>query len=279
MSICSSVDGQIEYYHFDSRKAEKLMFSAINRVRLENKLPILKSNQDLNRMAGLHARDMIQRDFFDHVNPDGDDPRARAQKIGIRFPVSENLGILSSFGLSLDEVVTELLKSLLESPEHRANLLNPNLTEIGLAFAQDKDQKTSIIDIKKIGDSKLGYGTVVVCQDFMKRGLKSLNPDPFPSSVEKGDNIVISGETYRDFDTVMIEIEESETHKMIRKTEIALFGRTFEERVHFFKNGNFTLKISGNSYKDERTYLTEELIAIDISVSSGKQDLINGSQQ
>jgi uncharacterized protein YkwD len=51
------------------------MFSAINRIRLENHLQLLSRNPDLTRVANRHTRDMIKRNFFDHVNPDGDGPR------------------------------------------------------------------------------------------------------------------------------------------------------------------------------------------------------------
>ena len=266
LSIYSTTEGQIDYYHFDGKMAEKLMFSALNRIRLENRLPLLHRNDKLQRVADHHARDMLIRDFFDHINPDGETPRERAQSIGIPYPVSENLGILSSYGLTLDEVVEELLRSLMESPEHRANILNPDITEVGIAFAQDKEQNMSIIDMDKIGDSKLGYGTVVVCQNFMKRGLKYVNPDPFPKKIEKGDSITITGETYKEFDTVLIELENRQSKRMMKTSEIALFDKSFEEKLKFIKKGDYDLRISGNQYEDEITVSCEELVTFKLKV-------------
>jgi hypothetical protein len=209
---------------------------------------------------------MIERNFFDHVNPDGDGPRERANEMGVPYPVSENLGILSSYGLEINNVIEELLESLMSSPEHRANLLNPDISGIGISFAQDKEQKTDIIDIAKLGDSHLGYGTVVLCQLFMKRGLKNIHPAPFLTEYKKGDSILFSAETYRDFDTVKIELSGSNGGRMIRNTELALFERFFEEKIRFPRAGEYALEISGINYVDCSPSQKEELATFTIHV-------------
>lgn len=264
--LSSSTDGQIDYYHFDARLAEKLTFSAINRIRFANDLSLLHRDSRLAKAANRHTRDMIERNFFDHVNPDGDGPRERANEMGVPYPVSENLGVLSSYGLAINNVIEELLESLMSSPEHRANLLNPDISGIGIAFAQDKEQKTDIIDIEKLGDSHLGYGTVVLCQLFMKRGLANIHPAPFLTEYKKGDSILFSAETYKDFDTVKIELMGSDGGRMIRNTEIALFERYFEEKLRFPREGEYALEISGINYADGSASHREELATFTIHV-------------
>ncbi len=266
LSISSSTDGQIDYYYFDARLAETLTFSAINRIRYENDLSLLSRDTKLTKTANRHTRDMIERNFFDHVNPDGDGPRERAFEMGVPYPVSENLGILSSYGLEINGVIEELLKSLMQSPEHCANLLNPDISEIGISFTQDKEQKTDIIDTSKIGDSHLGYGTVVLCQLFMKRGLTNIHPSPFSTEYKRGDSINLSANTYKDFDTVKIELKECGCGKMIRTTEIALFERSFEERIRFPRVGEYNLEISGINYVDGSHLQIEELATFKIKV-------------
>lgn len=266
LSLSPSTDGQIDYYYFDSRLAEKLTFSAINSIRFENDLMLLHRDTRLAKAANRHSRDMIERNFFDHVNPDGNGPRERAVEMGVPYPVSENLGILSSYGLEINSVIEELLESLMSSPEHRANLLNPDISEIGIAFAQDKEQKTDIIDIEKLGDSHLGYGTVVLCQLFMKRGLANVKPAPFLTEYKKGDSILLSAETYKDFDTVKIELKASNGGRMIRTTEIALFERSFEEKLRFPREGEYALEISGVNYIDGSASQKEELATFIITV-------------
>lgn len=266
LSLSPSIDGQIDYYHFDARLAEKLTFSAINRIRFMNDLSLLHRDTRLAKAANRHTRDMIERNFFDHVNPDGEGPRERANEMGVPYPVSENIGILSSYGLEINNVIEELLESLMASPEHRANLLNPDISGIGISFAQDKEQKTDIIDIAKLGDSHLGYGTVVLCQLFMKRGLKNIHPAPFLTEYTKGDSILYSAETYKDFDTVKIELSGSNGGRMIRNTELALFERFFEEKIRFPRAGEYNLVISGINYVDGAPSQIEELATFSIYV-------------
>jgi hypothetical protein len=209
---------------------------------------------------------MVTRNFFDHHNPDGDGPRERALSLGIPYPVSENLGVLSSYGLTIDEVVDELLNSLMESPIHRANILNPDITEIGISFAQDKDGKTDFIKLEKIGSSHLGFGTVVVCQEFMKRGLANYQPEPFPDEIKKGESISLNGETYKDFDTLLIEVYEKDNGKLVKTKEVVLFERAFEEKFQFNRDGTYDLKISGNIYIDNNQTKSEELVIFQIRV-------------
>ena len=258
--------GQIDYFHFDNRLAEKLMFSAVNRIRYENNLTILSRDKKLVKTATSHSRDMINRNFFDHINPDGIGPRERAREFGVPYPICENLGVLSSYGLDLDNVIEELLESMLHSPKHRANLLNPNISEIGIAFAQDKNHDTDIINSDEIADSHLGYGTIVVCQLFMKRGLKNIKNGQIPDKLKKGDRITLSAQTYTDFDSVLIELQEAGNGRMIRTTEIVLFDRFLEENIRFPKIGEFDLRISGINYVDNVSLKTEELATFKIIV-------------
>lgn len=258
--------GNIDYFHFDNRLAEKLMFSAVNRIRYENNLSILSRDTKLHQTAGFHSRDMINRNFFDHINPDGVGPRERARNFGVPYPISENLGVLSSYGLNVDNVIEELLESMMNSPKHRANLLSQNISEIGIAFAQDKNQETDIISSDEIGDSHLGYGTIVVCQLFMKRGLKKITGDPIPDKLKKGDRFNLSAVTYTDFDSILIELQETNNGRIIRTTEIVLFERYFEEKIRFPKTGEFDLRISGINYIDSIPSETEELATFKIIV-------------
>lgn len=265
-TLQSAVDSEAGYYHFDSVTAEKLMLSAINRIRLENGLSILKRNPKLERAARLHAFDMINRNYFDHTNPDGEGPRERALSLGIPYPVSENLGVLSSYGLNLENVVNELFKSLMDSPKHRANILNPTITDIGIAFVQDKENKTDFIKIERIGTSRLGFGTVVVCQEFMRKGLISYYPEPFPKEIKKGESIFFNGQTYKDFDTILFELIEKGKGTRVNSRELVMFERSFEEKLQFTRHGDFNLRIIGNVYDKDNNFMSEELVTFPLRV-------------
>jgi len=75
-----------------------------------------------------HSENMALQDFFDHQGVNGDDVIDRISIIGYNyFTAGENIGA----GYSTPEAVVE---GWINSPGHRANLLNPDFTEIGVGY-------------------------------------------------------------------------------------------------------------------------------------------------
>ena len=73
--------------------------------------------------------DMLKQDYFDHRTPDGRQPWAFMQAAGYRFQMAaENL----AKGYDNEP---ELQRAWMKSRGHRANILNPLFTEIGVADA------------------------------------------------------------------------------------------------------------------------------------------------
>jgi hypothetical protein len=97
--------------------------------RQENgNLPALKENAELDQAASAKANDMFVSQYFEHVSPSGIDPGKLVQSFGYDYIVAgENL-ILGNFS-SEQEVVQDWMNS----PGHRANILNNRYTEIGVA--------------------------------------------------------------------------------------------------------------------------------------------------
>ena len=86
----------------------------------------MKLDDKLNLLAQNHSRDMVQRNFFNHRNPDGQGPGDRARAIGINQPIGENIAI--SFSL------TQADKQLEESPGHFRNSVNPSYETVGFGI-------------------------------------------------------------------------------------------------------------------------------------------------
>ncbi|MHC4600474.1 MAG: IPT/TIG domain-containing protein [Planctomycetota bacterium] len=98
----------------------------VNQERAARGLDPLVANGILTQAARDHSQDMIDRDFFDHVNPDGLAPWDRAMALG--YPssfVGENIAA----GYATPQAVMD---AWMNSPGHRANILDPNFTEIGI---------------------------------------------------------------------------------------------------------------------------------------------------
>lgn len=114
---------------------EEQVFQAINRIREENHLAPLSAAKDLNAVARSHSQDMATRDYFSHVSPEGDNLRARITRNGITNwnRIAENIAM--NYGY--DNPVSVAVKGWLESPGHRHNILDQNLTETGIGVAMD----------------------------------------------------------------------------------------------------------------------------------------------
>ena len=99
-----------------------------NKERIAAGLPALSFEQHLGAMATAKANDMIQKQYFAHVSPDGIDLTKLAQTHGYLYlNVGENLA-LGDFTSSADVV-----SGWMHSPGHRANILNKNFTQIGVS--------------------------------------------------------------------------------------------------------------------------------------------------
>ena len=98
-----------------------------NQNREINNLPNLAYNPLLEEAARLKAEDMALQGYFAHVSPVGIDPWYWIKKAGYSYEYAgENLAI--NFSDSAD-----VTKAWMESPGHRANILNSHFTEVGVA--------------------------------------------------------------------------------------------------------------------------------------------------
>lgn len=106
-----------------------------NQVRQERGLRPLQWNALAYKAALGHARDMQERSFFAHQNPDGLGAAERMQAAGVlEVIVGENLA--SFEGYPDPEIPQRALVGWMNSPGHRANLLKPEFTHLGVALVR-----------------------------------------------------------------------------------------------------------------------------------------------
>lgn len=104
---------------------EQNAFNLLNADRAANGLPPVRVNLKLTGLAENYAQDMINRGFFSHTNPEGQSPFDRMRQYGISYGYAgENLAINTS--------VPNAEKAFMNSPGHRANILNSHYTQVGL---------------------------------------------------------------------------------------------------------------------------------------------------
>ncbi len=101
-----------------------------NGNRQADNVSSLTVNPLLVEAAQMKANDMAQKGYFAHESPDGLTPWYWFTRAGYRFAYAgENLAINFSDSENVEN-------AWMNSPGHRANILNPNFTEIGIATAK-----------------------------------------------------------------------------------------------------------------------------------------------
>jgi uncharacterized protein YkwD len=142
----------------------------VNQDRARNGLPALEAGPLLDQAALVHAEDMLERNYYAHVSPEGDTVVDRyAAAGGSRWEfVAENISQCAGCTAGLQTVVN-LQRGWMDSPEHRANILAEGLDQFGFAIAS-------------------GGGTVYAVQTFAGPGT--------PRGLEPGEEtrVVAAGE-------------------------------------------------------------------------------------
>ncbi|MGW4735275.1 CAP domain-containing protein [Streptomyces shenzhenensis] len=99
-----------------------------NRERGRARLAPLAVDPLLTAAAQAHSADMVARDFYSHTSPEGSQPWDRAAAAGSRRrTIGENIACGQ-------RSAAEVVEGWMNSPGHRANILKPDFTHIGVGF-------------------------------------------------------------------------------------------------------------------------------------------------
>ncbi|WP_406010709.1 CAP domain-containing protein [Streptomyces sp. NBC_00637] len=100
-----------------------------NRERARAGLRALAVDPPLTTAAQAHTADMAARAFYSHTSPEGSRPWDRAAAAGsARRTIGENIACGQ-------RSPAEVVEGWMNSPGHRANILQPDFTHIGVGFA------------------------------------------------------------------------------------------------------------------------------------------------
>ena len=115
----------------DGRSFTARVVDLTNRERSMRGLPPLTAKFGLQWAAEKRSTDMIVRGYFDHVDPSGRDPFTVLRQNGVRYRTAgENIAL----GQRTPE---EVVRDWMNSPGHRANILNPRFGHIGVSAVQN----------------------------------------------------------------------------------------------------------------------------------------------
>jgi len=106
---------------------EAQMLELVNQERTSRGLKPLKADAELTPVARQHSTDMFERGYFSHYTPEGVDPFQRMKSADVGFRTAgENLALAPTLQIAHT--------GLMNSPGHRANILNPAFGRIGIGI-------------------------------------------------------------------------------------------------------------------------------------------------
>ncbi|MFI8437255.1 sigma-70 family RNA polymerase sigma factor [Streptomyces sp. NPDC079020] len=100
----------------------------VNAERAKEGCGPVRGNGLMSTAAQRHSADMASRDYFAHTSPDGTDPGDRLTTAGYRW---------STYGENIakgQRTPADVMSSWMDSPGHRANILNCSFKEIGVGI-------------------------------------------------------------------------------------------------------------------------------------------------
>jgi uncharacterized protein YkwD len=121
----------------DAAAVARLIVEQTNEFRAANERPAVEVNPRLTATAEYFAGYMAQHDRYGH-NADGNRPSQRATRFGYDYClISENIAYqYSSIGFATAELAKRFVEGWKNSPGHRENMLDPGVTETGVAVAR-----------------------------------------------------------------------------------------------------------------------------------------------
>lgn len=144
----------------NANELELEMLELVNAERASAGLDPLTLNTALNASAEDHSQWMLESDTFSHTGQGGSSAGDRMGDAGFSFEGSwqwaENIGWQSERGdEGFSDDVAMIHDGLMNSPGHRANILDPNLEEIGIG-----------VEIGEFTSGSMDWEAVMITQNF-----------------------------------------------------------------------------------------------------------------
>ncbi|WP_254870999.1 CAP domain-containing protein [Bacillus sp. Marseille-Q1617] len=112
----------------------KQVIDLTNQERKKNGLGALKADGELSNVAEMKSEDMKDKNYFSHTSPTYGSPFEMMQNFGIDYSsAAENIAVGQ-------ESPQSVVNAWMNSPGHRKNILNGQLTHIGVGIAKDNSQ-------------------------------------------------------------------------------------------------------------------------------------------
>ncbi|RYZ25100.1 MAG: hypothetical protein EOO10_19170 [Chitinophagaceae bacterium] len=106
---------------------EAQMLQLVNEERTKRGLPPVAADPEMTKVARAHSVDMFARGYFSHYTPEKKDPFDRMKQAGVKF-------LTAGENLALGRTLKICHEGLMNSPGHKANILNPSFGRLGIGI-------------------------------------------------------------------------------------------------------------------------------------------------
>lgn len=192
------------------------MLKLVNQDRKMHGLSKLRMQEDLREVARKHSKDMAKKKYFSHTNTKSHSPQDRLKLARVTDVHSgENLALIQGYKNATQKAEI----GLMNSPGHRANILNKLFNCVGIGVIQSTDK------------------TYYFTQNFAKREIIFTKKIPKKIKLKKG--LTIKGYTMKKIPYIIYELKHGQIkiHKNIRTNK-----KKFKSNISFPQTGIFEIK-------------------------------------
>ncbi|WP_067836760.1 CAP domain-containing protein [Amphibacillus sediminis] len=120
------------------KHTEHIVIQLTNQERARQGLPILRPDLSLSQVAREKSADMLEHNYFSHTSPAYGTPFEMMDDFGVYYlRAAENIA-------RGEQTPHDLIKTWMQSPEHRANILG-DFTHIGVGYVEDGKYWTQML--------------------------------------------------------------------------------------------------------------------------------------
>lgn len=182
----------------------RVLVDYANQDRLALQYPSLTINPLLQKAAQMKADDMVAKGYFAHKSPEGYAPWYWFQQVGYDFVYAgENLAV--NFNES-----SEVNDAWMNSPAHKANIMNSRFTEIGIATAEGMYQgKPTTFVVQMFGtpaERRAEAQGVGVTRPLVQKSIKTVADKKQPASA--GESARVLGADITNENELFIAVED-----------------------------------------------------------------------
>lgn len=218
----------------DISALQQYMQSLINADRLANGQSELGWDDIAAKAGMLHAQEMASFSYLSHWNLEGYGPDYRYTKAGGLNSVSENVymhdhspnsDLVPTSAEGWRQLIASAQQALMESEGHKANILSPEHTAVGVGIAYDAEN-----------------GRLRIAQEFIARYVVI---EPLPLQAKIGEQVVVNGRLLASASNPLINLAYEPYPTSLGLSELRNTG-PYASQAEIFEVVNVTVNADGS---------------------------------